>query len=115
MHRILMRGGVFLYPPTTKNPGGKLRLLYEANPMAMLIEQAGGAAFSGDRRTLEVQPERLHQRVPVVLGSAFIGSFCFFCSVDRILGISASCGLDKRAGAGWLVACPVACPSPTDA
>ena len=70
VHRTLVRGGVFLYPPTSKNPAGKLRLLYEANPMAMLIEQAGGAAFSGDRRTLEVQPERLHQRVPVVLGSA---------------------------------------------
>lgn len=69
VHRILMRGGVFLYPSTTKNPGGKLRLLYEANPMAMIMEQAGGASFSGHQRTLEVQPEELHARVPVVLGS----------------------------------------------
>ena len=69
VHRTLIRGGVFLYPPTAKNPVGKLRLLYEANPMAMLIEQAGGLSYSGDIRTLEVQPERLHQRVPVVLGS----------------------------------------------
>ena len=69
VHRTLVRGGVFLYPPTAKNPSGKLRLLYEANPMAMLIEQAGGVAFSGDQRTLDIQPTELHQRVPVVLGS----------------------------------------------
>ncbi|HAW94694.1 MAG TPA: fructose-bisphosphatase class I, partial [Phycisphaerales bacterium] len=69
VHRILMRGGVFIYPPTVKNPEGKLRLLYEANPMAMIIEQAGGLSYSGDQRTLEVQPSELHQRVPVLLGS----------------------------------------------
>lgn len=69
VHRTLIRGGVFLYPPTAKNPDGKLRLLYEANPMAMLMEQAGGESFSGDLRTMEVQPDRLHQRVPVLLGS----------------------------------------------
>ena len=69
VHRTLVRGGVFLYPPTAKNLSGKLRLLYEANPMAMLIEQAGGTAFSGDKRTLDIQPTELHQRVPVVLGS----------------------------------------------
>ncbi|MEE2896634.1 MAG: class 1 fructose-bisphosphatase [Planctomycetota bacterium] len=69
VHRTLIRGGVFLYPPTAKNPTGKLRLLYEANPMAMLIEQAGGVSLSGEHRTLEVNPQRLHQRVPVVLGS----------------------------------------------
>lgn len=69
VHRTLIRGGVFLYPPTGKNPTGKLRLLYEANPMAMLIEQAGGLAYSGDERTLEVEPKELHQRVPVLLGS----------------------------------------------
>lgn len=69
VHRTLIRGGVFLYPPTAKNPDGNLRLLYEANPMAMLMEQAGGESFSGDLRTMEVQPDRLHQRVPVLLGS----------------------------------------------
>ena len=69
VHRILMRGGVFIYPSTRKNPGGKLRLLYEANPMAMVIEQAGGLAFSGPQRTLEVVPDELHARVPVLLGS----------------------------------------------
>ncbi len=69
VHRTLLTGGVFMYPPTKKNPGGKLRLLYEANPMAMLVEQAGGLAFSGDTKTLEVQPMKLHDRVPVLLGS----------------------------------------------
>ena len=69
VHRTLIRGGVFLYPPTAKNPDGKLRLLYEANPMAMLMEQAGGVSYSGDVRTMDVEPERLHQRVPVLLGS----------------------------------------------
>ena len=70
VHRTLIRGGVFLYPPTAKNPDGKLRLLYEANPMAMLLEQAGGVSYSGDVRTMDVKPERLHQRVPVLLGSS---------------------------------------------
>lgn len=71
VHRILTRGGIFIYPLDAKNTaqGGKLRLLYEANPMALLVEQAGGAASTGRKRMLEVQPERLHQRVPVFLGS----------------------------------------------
>ena len=71
VHRILMRGGVFMYPRDTKDPGkpGRLRLMYEANPIAMLIEQAGGAASTGRRRLLDLLPEQLHQRVPVILGS----------------------------------------------
>jgi fructose-1,6-bisphosphatase len=70
VHRILIRGGVFSYPRDSKaNKAGRLRLLYEANPMALLIEQAGGAASTGRGRLLEQQPEQLHQRVPVVLGS----------------------------------------------
>ncbi len=71
VHRILMRGGLFMYPKDTKDPGkpGRLRLLYEANPMAMLIEQAGGAASTGRGRIVEVAPTSLHQRVPVILGS----------------------------------------------
>ena len=71
VHRILIRGGIFMYPKDSKDPAkpGRLRLLYEANPMAMLIEQAGGAASTGRQRILEVQPEALHQRVPVILGS----------------------------------------------
>jgi fructose-1,6-bisphosphatase I len=70
VHRILLKGGVFLYPPTSKAPEGKLRLLYEANPMGMLVEQAGGKALAGpDERLLDIQPDRLHQRTPVIMGS----------------------------------------------
>ena len=71
VHRILMRGGVFLYPRDSKPPGrpGRLRLMYEANPMAWLVEQAGGAASTGSGRLLDVTPRDLHQRVPVILGS----------------------------------------------
>jgi fructose-1,6-bisphosphatase I/sedoheptulose-1,7-bisphosphatase/fructose-1,6-bisphosphatase I len=71
VHRILMRGGLFMYPKDTKDPAkpGRLRLLYEANPMAMIVEQAGGAASTGRGRILDVRPESLHQRVPVILGT----------------------------------------------
>ncbi|MXQ06593.1 class 1 fructose-bisphosphatase [Alphaproteobacteria bacterium GH1-50] len=71
VHRILLRGGIFLYPIDERNSdaGGKLRLFYEANPMAFLIEQAGGAASTGRERILDVQPLTPHQRVPVILGS----------------------------------------------
>jgi fructose-1,6-bisphosphatase I len=71
VHRILLKGGVFLYPPTLKSPHGKLRLMYEANPMAMIVEQAGGKTVAGvDQRILEIQPTAIHQRTPVILGSA---------------------------------------------
>lgn len=71
VHRILTRGGIFIYPRDHKDPGkaGKLRLMYEANPMSLLIEQAGGAATDGRTRMLEIMPAELHQRVPVFLGS----------------------------------------------
>jgi len=71
VHRILIRGGVFLYPRDTKDPtkAGRLRLIYEANPMAMLVEQAGGLASTGRRRILEIVPQGLHQRIPVMLGA----------------------------------------------
>jgi fructose-1,6-bisphosphatase I len=71
VHRILVRGGIFMYPKDTKDPAkaGKLRLLYEANPMSFIVEQAGGASSTGRERILELQPEGLHQRVPVILGS----------------------------------------------
>ncbi len=67
-HRTLLKGGVFLYPPTAENPDGKLRLMYEANPVAMLAEQAGGVATTGDRRVLDVMPTDIHQRTPIVCG-----------------------------------------------
>jgi fructose-1,6-bisphosphatase len=71
VHRILMRGGVFMYPKDTRDPSkpGRLRLLYEANPMSLLVEQAGGRATTGRERVLGVVPCALHQRVPVILGS----------------------------------------------
>ena len=71
IHRILMRGGVFMYPKDTKDPAkqGRLRLMYEANPMSMVIEQAGGIGSTGRVRLLDLQPEEIHQRVPVVIGS----------------------------------------------
>ena len=70
VHRILIRGGLFMYPKDTKDPGkpGRLRLLYEANPMAMLVEQAGGAASTGRIRIQDLAPSELHQRVPLILG-----------------------------------------------
>lgn len=68
-HRNLCKGGIFLYPGDKKNPKGKLRLLYEANPLAYIIEQAGGAATDGQQRILDIQPTELHQRTPLVIGS----------------------------------------------
>ena len=71
VHRIMTRGGIFMYPMDAKvrPQGGKLRLMYEANPMAFLVEQAGGAATTGRQRILDIAPQDLHQRVPVILGS----------------------------------------------
>jgi fructose-1,6-bisphosphatase I len=84
VHRIMTRGGIFMYPLDSKlkDKGGKLRLMYEANPMAMLVEQAGGAATTGRRRILDIAPEKLHQRVPVILGSKN--------EVDRVTGYHAA-------------------------
>ncbi|CAA7627038.1 class 1 fructose-bisphosphatase [Magnetospirillum sp. SS-4] len=71
VHRILVRGGVFMYPADSENmkKGGKLRLMYEANPMAFIVEQAGGLATTGRGRIMDMAPTHLHQRVPVILGS----------------------------------------------
>jgi fructose-1,6-bisphosphatase len=71
VHRVLLRGGVFIYPRDTKEPDrvGRLHLLYEANPLAFLVEQAGGAASNGRERLLEIAPRAIHQRVPAILGS----------------------------------------------
>jgi len=68
VHRTLLKGGVFLYPPNDEHPQGKLRLLYEANPIAFLVEQAGGVASDGCGRVLEVQPAAIHQRTPLAVG-----------------------------------------------
>uniref|UniRef100_A0A3B3WEM2 Fructose-1,6-bisphosphatase 1 n=1 Tax=Poecilia mexicana TaxID=48701 RepID=A0A3B3WEM2_9TELE len=69
VHRTLMYGGIFLYPGNVKSPKGKLRLLYEGNPMAFIMEQAGGMASTGFQNILDIQPEGIHQRAPVAMGS----------------------------------------------
>lgn len=69
LHRTLLRGGIFVYPRDSKNQNGKLRLLYEASPMAFLVEAAGGVASDGHNRIVSIQPKQLHQRTPVFIGS----------------------------------------------
>src|SRR5690606_24298627 len=69
IHRNLIKGGVFLYPTTSSHPRGKLRLMYECNPLAFIVEQAGGKASDGYRRILDIQPEHLHERTPIFSGS----------------------------------------------
>ncbi len=69
IHRNLLYGGIFIYPADRRSPNGKLRLLYECNPMAFIVEQAGGRAIDGKRRILDVKPKALHQRIPIYIGS----------------------------------------------
>ncbi|MFZ4863618.1 class 1 fructose-bisphosphatase [Sphingobacterium sp. Mn56C] len=69
IHRNLLMGGIFIYPQTAQQPFGKLRLMYECNPIAFIIEQAGGKASTGEQRIMEVTPHHLHQRVPAIIGS----------------------------------------------
>ncbi len=75
-HRTMLKGGIFLYPGDTKNPDGKLRYLYECAPMAMLAEQAGGAATTGKEDVLDVVPDNIHQRTPLIVGSKNMVSSC---------------------------------------
>jgi fructose-1,6-bisphosphatase I len=92
VHRILTRGGIFLYPWDRREPGkpGKLRLMYEANPMGWLVEQAGGAASTGRERILDVQPTQLHQRVSVILGSRN--------EVEHVVALHAAAGSPSHTG-----------------
>lgn len=69
VHRTLFYGGIFMYPQDSRNPNGKLRLMYECNPMSMIVEAAGGRATNGKKRILEIDPESLHQRTPIFIGS----------------------------------------------
>jgi len=69
IHRNIIKGGIFIYPPTASSPQGKLRLLYECNPMAFIIEQAGGRASNGFERILDTKAQSVHQRSPVFIGS----------------------------------------------
>ncbi len=68
-HRNLLKGGIYMYPATTKSPNGKLRLLYEANPLAFIVEQAGGSASDGANRIMDLKPKELHQRCPLYIGN----------------------------------------------
>ncbi|MDX1744461.1 MAG: class 1 fructose-bisphosphatase, partial [Halobacteriales archaeon] len=70
LHRTLLYGGLFMYPADSRNPNGKLRLLYEACPTSMIVEHAGGKATNGRQRILDIEPESLHQRTPLYIGSA---------------------------------------------
>ncbi len=78
-HRNLLKGGIFLYPATSKSPSGKLRLMYEANPLGFIVEQAGGAASSGNQPILDIIPEKIHQRTPLIIGNKEV--------VDRMLAV----------------------------
>jgi len=69
IHRTLLYGGIFIYPGDKRNPKGKLRLMYECNPMAYIMEEAGGRATDGKKRILEIQPTGLHERTPIFIGS----------------------------------------------
>ena len=71
IHRNLLYGGIYMYPGDSRNPNGKLRLMYECNPMAFIVEAAGGRASNGKKRILEVKPETLHQRTPIFVGSKY--------------------------------------------
>jgi fructose-1,6-bisphosphatase I len=68
-HRNLIKGGIYIYPGTTKSPEGKLRMQYECNPLAFIVEQAGGRAIDGKQRIMEIVPKELHQRSPLFIGS----------------------------------------------
>ena len=70
LHRTLVKGGIFIYPASTKYPNGKLRLMYECNPLSLIIEQAGGMSIDGQQRIMEIEPMTIHQRTPIYIGSS---------------------------------------------
>jgi len=86
-HRTMLKGGVFLYPSTRAYPNGKLRLMYEANPLAFIAEQAGGMAVNGTERILDIQPTDIHQRTPLVLGSRVEVEAFQQCCVPAEIGV----------------------------
>lgn len=88
VHRNLIKGGVFLYPTTSSHPQGKLRLMYECNPLAFIVEQAGGKATDGHRRILDIQPQYLHERTPI-----FIGSTAMVEKVEKFIQLKAVANL----------------------
>jgi hypothetical protein len=84
LHRVLLSGGIFFYPGNREHPMGKLRLLYECAPLALLVEQAGGSASDGQRRILDIETQDIHQRTPIAIGSVEdVASFETFFKQDR--------------------------------
>jgi fructose-1,6-bisphosphatase I len=98
VHNVLINGGIYGYPATSKNPSGKLRLLYESAPMGMIIEQAGGAGSTGHTRILNVQPCEIHQRVPTFLGSIEnvyeLDQFYKYYGDDVVVEDNANCAIE---------------------
>ena len=88
-HRNLLGGGIFAYPANRRSPNGKLRLLYEANPLAFIVEQAGGAASDGTRRVMDIQPTELHQRTPLYIGSKAEVELADRCLSGVVSGVGA--------------------------
>jgi fructose-1,6-bisphosphatase I len=86
-HRNLLKGGIYMYPATAKNPDGKLRLLYECNALAFIVEQAGGKASDGHQRILDIKPEEFHQRTPF-----FVGSTLMVSSLEKCIGQATASG-----------------------
>jgi fructose-1,6-bisphosphatase I len=85
VHRTLMKGGIFMYPADSRSAEGKLRLLYEAAPMAFIVEQAGGKASTGTQPVLDVEPTALHQRVPLYIGEAgLVDAACRYLEADGV-------------------------------
>lgn len=82
MHRTLIKGGIFMYPGTKEKPNGKLRLMYECNPFAFILEVAGGKATNGQKRILEIQPEKLHERTPIFIGSKDMVEDCLTYTME---------------------------------
>jgi len=95
LHRSLLKGGIFIYPTATKSPNGKLRLVYECNPLAFIIEQAGGKASTGFERILDIQATELHQRVPI-----FIGSYNMVTKAEDFMAQYSQEILEKELSAG---------------
>jgi len=89
-HRNLLKGGIYIYPATTKSPQGKLRLMYECNPLAFIVEQAGGKSSNGQQRTMEIEPKTPHERCPVFIGSrTLVDQAEAFLDEEKAVGVKA--------------------------
>lgn len=99
IHRNLLYGGIFMYPSDSRSPKGKLRLMYECNPMAFIVEESGGRAIDGTKRIMEIQPESLHQRTPIFIGSEEdVNTLERFLSEDTVAKVAAEKKTETAAG-----------------